>query len=242
MNSRHNYQTSCTENQRFIGDKEISADLNRKYLLVLELAKELEDTITGLQAENKHLRETVADLNTENGEIANDLMDMCADHEHLQKECVHLIHTNKVLQLEKEALQTKCDVLEENAENTLQAGEAEEAIMKIQYSAKQQMKQFSVEKEALQNELSKVSLEKENLLEAFHSLQKKLDKVQKGAAEKDSVIANLMKRAIPERSPQMELVNANSSPNSPLRSGTRRKPAGLQFLSSVAQKCIAETL
>jgi len=45
------------------------------------LAKELEDTITGLQAENKHLRETVADLNTENGEIANDLMDMCADHE-----------------------------------------------------------------------------------------------------------------------------------------------------------------
>jgi len=98
MNSRHNYQTSCTENQRFIGDEEISADLNRNYLLVLELAKGLEDTITddGISGRNQALRETIADLNTENGELANVLLDMCADHEQLQKECAYPIHTNEV--------------------------------------------------------------------------------------------------------------------------------------------------
>jgi len=83
MNSRHTYQTSGMEKQRFISHKEISADQIPNYLLVLELVKELENTITGLQAENKHLRVTIADLNTEIGELANDFMDLSADHDQL---------------------------------------------------------------------------------------------------------------------------------------------------------------
>ena len=191
-----------------------------------ELAKDYEATLQRLQAENEHLREIASSFGAENEELANDLLDVLAENKELEKELQETLNKNTMLRVENKAMQAKCDKLEERFENMLQASEMEETIMKIKYSVKQQMRKFSEEKQALEKQLSKVALEKENMLEDFQKLRKAFYKIQQSSAEKDLVIKELMMKAIEERSMQIGYVNKTTSLNSQQRHGEYSKTPG----------------
>mmetsp|Transcript_14503 Transcript_14503/g.20747 ORF Transcript_14503/g.20747 Transcript_14503/m.20747 type:complete len:226 (+) Transcript_14503:297-974(+) len=187
--------------------QEIMAEMQRKYLAVNELATDHEATIQVLQAEIKHLNDVTDSLNTENGELANDLLDVIAENEELQEKYNNVVNRNNNLRAKNETLRAERDDLAEGIENMLQAGEVEETIQKIKYSVKHRMKRFSVERKALENELTKVSLEKGDLLDEFQFLCEKFNQMQRSAAEKNLVIENL-KKTIEDQSLNKGFVNS----------------------------------